>query len=379
MKSLFPIALLIFVCLNLGLRALYCKYLQVPASSVEQARAGKSVELLDHINDLSFWAWCLQPNGQKCVDSAVAYLHKQNPNPDVVILGTSQLEDPLWRLDRPNDQDSSARFFYHHCDSLAKNLGSDAASIQLISLATPYALLSDSYLYFERYLKGDWKPKVIVIGIQPRDLYDFRYLPPQKSANFYALTRFGLRPSERSEFAVSDFRDAQVWFSEQVFLYDKRQLLQQLLFKQILSGGHRLVNIARQLIGQAPKEPPTQPAASKKASLEYVEAYKGIGLAQLDGQLTFLKRILVGCRQLQIKVVIVNMPLTSSNLDLLPAGFYSSYLSTLSAISAEYGASFLNLDGVNSFSLDDFADGEHLNASGALKLQSKLVPLIRNR
>jgi hypothetical protein len=86
-------------------------------------------------------------------------------------------------------------------------------------------------------------------------------------------------------------------------------------------------------------------------------------------------------REKGIQLVVVNMPLTRGNVSLMPHGFYDQYKSKLSALAAENGASFLDLNRPDVFEQKHFADTVHLNGLGGVeffKLLSNELALNRS-
>ncbi len=89
-----------------------------------------------------------------------------------------------------------------------------------------------------------------------------------------------------------------------------------------------------------------------------------------------LVRLIERCRQSNIEVILVNMPLAKGYLGNLDRpSDYTSYLSTLEQLSAEYHIRFWNLENrppvyIND---DEFSDLNHLNGTGALKLTRMLA------
>ncbi|MFW1420207.1 hypothetical protein ACEV8X_22520, partial [Vibrio parahaemolyticus] len=77
-----------------------------------------------------------------------------------------------------------------------------------------------------------------------------------------------------------------------------------------------------------------------------------------------------------MNVLLVNMPLTQTNLGLMPDGLYANYLSMLHEISDKNNVSLLDL-AQNKYSDDCFYDTVHLNEIGAEPFLSSLSQSIR--
>jgi hypothetical protein len=77
-----------------------------------------------------------------------------------------------------------------------------------------------------------------------------------------------------------------------------------------------------------------------------------------------------------VPVVVVNMPLTKNNRDLLDKSIYEKYMSSVSEIAQKHHSPFIDMDNSNQFTLSDFYDSTHLNEAGGKKLFAALAERI---
>jgi hypothetical protein len=194
------------------------------------------------------------------------------------------------------------------------------------------------------YLKGDKKPDVLMFGIAPRDFYDGDLPSPTATFTFKRLV--GL--DNFAQYADSYFpswQDKADWLASHVcYFYGKRWKLQK--------EAGKVVDRAYDTLG-VPNEESLTPAQTNagfmlngsaeerwsNSTKEYHRRYHDIGNKDLSIQEGFLKKLLALCGQRHIKVVLVNMPLSEKNRDLLPPGFYDKYRNKI--------ADMANLPGVN--------------------------------
>jgi hypothetical protein len=96
-------------------------------------------------------------------------------------------------------------------------------------------------------------------------------------------------------------------------------------------------------------------------------------------QMGFLQKLLARCQERGIKVVLVNMPLTDINRDLLPPGFYNDvFRPRVREIAKETGqAEFIDLGDAREFNYVDYWDTSHLNNLGGHKLLRYIVPAVK--
>ena len=104
------------------------------------------------------------------------------------------------------------------------------------------------------------------------------------------------------------------------------------------------------------------------STVEYRKRYRNIANRDLGLQMHFLQKLLNVCRQRGIKVVLVNMPLSSTNRSLLPPGFYDSYRKSVAGIAAGPSVTFVDLGDSQDFQDIDFWDTASLNFLGGRKL-----------
>lgn len=102
-------------------------------------------------------------------------------------------------------------------------------------------------------------------------------------------------------------------------------------------------------------------------SAEYKSRYQPFKLELFRTQADCFDAALREARERGAKVLVVNMPLTQSNLRLLPPGVYQRYLKAVQESAQLYDARFLDLNDGKSFAPADFCDPVHLNGNGARK------------
>jgi hypothetical protein len=87
-----------------------------------------------------------------------------------------------------------------------------------------------------------------------------------------------------------------------------------------------------------------------------------------DQQLDQFTKMLDLCNDHGIPIVIVNMPLTTYNKELIDKAMFDKYLSSVTAITHKHRTPFIDMDQSSLFTLSDFYDSTHLNEVGGKKL-----------
>jgi hypothetical protein len=113
-------------------------------------------------------------------------------------------------------------------------------------------------------------------------------------------------------------------------------------------------------------KPQTQPISQfEDNSKEYTARYNPFKAKLFDMQLGYLDKFLALAKQLGIKVLLVNMPLTQDNLSLIPAGKYQLYLDSVRKAATANGAAFIDYNDGQTFTHEYFNDMVHLNGYGS--------------
>lgn len=305
------------------------------------------------------------------LEHAIDQLDKCNPRPTTVLLGSSLVMAPVWTCDKTHFNDDDPPTMHHQSrwlEQLLKEKG--LADERVVSLALAGEVVSDAYIITDKLLSGDKKPDAIVFGVAPRDLMDdtlsAEALTPvfQRLVGIEDLTRIaGLSFSTLQE--KGDFV-----FGRILSLYALRGRLQTVPVAQYK---RMLVKV----IGEGNE---TKPAAKsladgfmmhkdrnwvwQKSKEEYKERYKCFSQTQFEKQRMYLDALLKLAQERDIKMILVNMPLSSDNLSLLPEGLYDSYLTTIRNAAKLHGATLVDLSNDGSYVDEHFYDTVHLNPIG---------------
>ncbi len=336
------------------------------------------------------WAWW-----------AVQDLRRQGRTPDLVIMGSSLMlsvvnDGDATYLQRPEDA------VYHHRsryleDLLRKNYQAD---VRTFSLAIGGQMASDAYALVSTLFAGGGRPKVIVYGIAPRDFIDSMCSDPASTETFRFMARAGNPELSAALARRTLWGRADAALRAACFMYDKRidlvaceqqaaravcgllaaraadtgKTLEALRFTSKLAAGEEA----------APGEFISRPykAATFKYTdnlAEYRLRYSVFNARMYATEIAYLEKLLKYGRDAGINVVLVNMPLTRENMEIMPPGIYHRYLADVSGAARACGACFEDLNQPGLFSHDDFADSVHVNGRGAERLLDILCAKLAER
>lgn len=382
-------ALLAFAALNVGLQGYgnNKQQAQLTKETVQQSNNEKRQE--------GDWIWWITRN--YLVDGADANL---------VFMGSSQMGSALYASEAEHLNLAVDTVTHRHSrlaeSLLKKKIGVDASAF---NLSIGGAMASDQYMIAKSLFNSRHKPKLVVVGVNPRDFIDnsmpsasatdpFRYLSPYADLDNLASSAFsdmfGLLDWQLNQFLPAKAASAEI-----------RAWLPNTAVKLVPAASSHTVTADGEIVSEASV---TTPGASEQNkpeggnvlkaiygnqgevrpgewkvvacswgafqdnTQEYAVRYQNSNPAIFPGQKKFFEAFLSYLKQEDIKVLVVGMPSLWPNRALLPEKFWTDFRNYLTATSTEYGASFVDLSGDERFDSKDYLDTVHLNSTGGKRL-----------
>jgi len=366
-------ALLLLVAVNVGL------LVWDPIKKID-------TQSLDTIRTWSYWA------AQDYRDRAKA--------PDVVYVGSSVMMHPTWWQEaayRNKDVDLVADHNSHYAEAMLKK--STGLDLSCFNFGLPGAVPSDGYMITKAMFKDDRKPKVVVIGMVPRDMVDNDFGHAASSRHYRYLSRFvdcsGLEP-----LAVPNIWERpQYWVNDYIYFKGKSQPIQQVM-------RHDVEQVLKPVLTSLPKSPLDRVTdEDRKFAMHRAELEKGVWVAHpvtpyhyadvadrdcmlryatpnnelFENQKTWLEMNLKALRGENIDVVVVNMPVTSLALRCMKDNVYDRHVDTLKTLAKKYDCGYLDAQATGKFEPMDFTDWAHMDASGGEKLHAIIAEYIATK
>jgi hypothetical protein len=324
-------------------------------------------------------------NSGASVEETIKGFEALKAKPDVVLLGSSLVMFPFWAMDVADNKNIADIFHYHNSEALKKQLKSVGCGQENVySLAVFGQMASDAYLITNEFVKGEKTPKVIVYGIAPRDFHDHSLSSPMATFSFQKIVNLSNFPSYAGAF-LPDFEKKADWLAMHLcYFYGKRWRMQMETDKAI-NKVYSMIGIAKPAVTKSDTttgdggfnlEGSTEDRWNNSVK-EYQGRYKEITEKDHSLQMSFLARTLKNMRERGVKVVLVNMPLTKRNLDILPKGFYADYQKEIARVAEMPGVKLVDLGDCKDFNDDDYWDTTHLNHVGGHKLLNHVVPAVK--
>ncbi|PZM86059.1 MAG: hypothetical protein DKT66_01240 [Candidatus Melainabacteria bacterium] len=327
-------------------------------------------------------------NSGASVEETIRGFEALKQKPDVILLGSSLVMFPFWAMDAAEKKNIDDIFHYHGSEALKKQLkAAGCGQENIYSLAVFGQMASDAYLMTSEFVKGDKTPKVIIYGIAPRDFHDHSLSSPMATFSFQKIVNLSNFPNYASAF-LPDFEKKADWLAMHLcYFYGKRWRLQMETDKAI-NKVYSTLGIANPLDSSGTKSDTAAQGGGfnlegstedrwNNSVKEYQGRYKEITEKDHSLQMSFLARTLNNLRERGVKVVLVNMPLTKRNLEILPPGFYASYQKEIAKVADMPGVKLVDLGDSKDFDDNDYWDTTHLNHVGGHKLLNHVVPAVK--
>lgn len=273
---------------------------------------------------------------------------------------------------------------YRYLDQL---LSTQAGSpVRTLNLSNQGGMTSEDLLLLKGAFKAGIKPKLVILLTGPRDFLDHQTNKVGESKLSKALL---VRISD-SLWNLSETPTANLETLASRFLplFVQRDAITKLLtarLKQTIAFiSHKPYREKLPPTGgslESIRDEPGSPEMMEFYTANYKIRYLPIDWKRWKLESDALGQIVEFCQQRKVPLLIVAMPLTSSNRNLLPAEFIGKHQSMLARLfnNNKDNAVLLDLFASDQFNIEDYMDTVHLRSCGGIKLaqmiQAKLAQL----
>ncbi len=361
-RSYIALAILSFLLLDFAVRSTYCYWHHDRFSSPNRS-----------------WAWW-----------AVQDMQKQQHIPDILLLGSSLMLSVVHDGDATYLKQSQDAVYHHRSYYLEHLLKQKSVGdLTTFSMAIGGQMASDAFAIVSTLFNSTEHPRVIVYGIAPRDFIDSMFLDPATTETYRFMTKAGNRSLTATAGHNSFWNKTNSAAESACFLYDKRldfveigQRWTRCLLSQCLNIADfdtvkapvelKLIAKFNQPEDAGPNQwlaSPHDPSRFKfRDNLpEYRQRYSLFKPKVYKTQIAYFERFLKYCRDAGIGVVLVNMPITNENMEILPAGIYRRYSADVAKLAQKYDARLVDFNKAGTFDHSQFADSVHVNGLGAVR------------
>ncbi len=320
------------------------------------------------------------------------FLSDKQGRPQFVFMGSSLVLVPVAGVDADylkRNIDGS----HHHQSQYFEDQFKRQSGLQVKSFnfGLPGEMPSDAFLITKFLLKGEKRPDVIVYGVGPRDFMDSLLPSPAATDPYQYLNRFGDVTSHRHLIAPEWDQRLNFELGQLVYTYghkyDMSVSTERLITKAIndvlprpktdkpftIQDRRTLFPYYKQMeitSNEAFFRPTTAETRTfDNANLqEYKKRYAHLNWRTFAHQMKFLADLMNTARERGTQVILVSMPITELNRDLLEKGTWEVYKKNLKVLAQSKDATFVDLGDSKQFSISDFMDTVHLHSGGGMKL-----------
>jgi len=311
--------------------------------------------------------------------------------PYMVLLGSSLMVAPVVQAESQYRKRPLKRFFERRatlCESelnsqLRKAYGQPSnAPVRVFNAAIGGGMASDDYFVARELLRSKNAPAALVCGVAPRDFQDNLVPGTSSTSAFQVFADFtdlkqifaDKKLPDEKKFDVALGRISRLWRNRSEVksyfgLISKKTIEKVCPFIVFEKYGPTLV-LARQKTGAFPEEVHGTPMAYPgyaidhydpvKTTQQYVRSYHPINNRMVSEQFEYFSRMLDMTREKGVNILVVNMPLSRANKELIPPEYYRDYLSRLKTACAEREIQFVDYNNAAWDDNDNFIDTVHI-------------------
>lgn len=311
---------------------------------------------------------------------------EQKSAPDVVLFGSSQMNSAVCAADAQHLIQAIDSLTHRRAVLLEHLMQQEFNKpVTIFNLATPGAMCSDAFMCSRALFTNELQPKVVVMGIAPRDFIDntlsyaaetepykfySRFVSPGKLLgnayhDIFSWLQFGLDnlPSRRLGCYLQDLA------SDVPADFDESAAVHQDALAAVLGNG--MAQPGKWLV------PANIPPMWVDNSKEYKNRFKNPNTPVYESERLFFDAFLADMQAKHISVIVVGMPTLPMNRQLLSQRFWAHFRTRVATTCALHNAEFLDLTDSPVFVKGDYLDTVHLNAKGGAKFFNILAKYAR--
>jgi hypothetical protein len=313
---------------------------------------------------------------------------KRPKAPDLVLLGSSLVLTPINLTDAKVLNKTLDGALHHESVTLGLLLKElTGKPVTTFNFAVPGEMPSDAYLIEKLLLKDNKQPKLVIYGVGPRDFMDNLLASPTATDPYQWLARLDSKPDPAF---IKNDRSPGYYLTEAILPASTRTAISEMVSNSVTSSvsnllaarnfsvlsnhtKHVLLPQYRSMsveVGECLFKPVLENEKERFNNNldEYKRRYGEIKWDTFCTQLNFMAKLLDVARSRHTQVLLVAMPVTSINKNLIAPYAWETYKNSLTVLAHEKGAAFLDFDNTSAFSDDDFGDTVHLNTRGAIRM-----------
>jgi len=330
------------------------------------------------------WTWWITRN----------YLMRVK-SPDIALMGSSQMGAAVFSADAKTLNSTLDCVTHRKGSTLEKAIEKRSAeNVDVFNFAMGGSMVSDSYMLSKGLFHNGSKPRLIVLGVAPRDFMDNTLTSPSATEPFAFFSPY-VPLGELKDCAFSDFFGRLSWaidhelpikrlggaFNDYVAACCPVKAGKDVL---ALAPPHKVQNQPLQGILTTDEVRPGEWLIPPQVAgwpfmdntKEYLRRYHTAKPPIYQQEMAFFTAFLRDAAEERIPVLVVGMPSLTMNRTLLPEAFWAEFRGTMATLCRENKAKWVDISANPDFGRRDYLDTVHLNAAGGEKLFDKIAAAI---
>ncbi len=326
------------------------------------------------------------------------FLGDHSKNPEILMLGSSLILFPSTRTDEEMDGKPHRydHWYIRHrvsADTLPRYFNDKLNTalnkkLTVCNLGVQGSIVSDQTLILRKALEYGKTPKLVILELAPRSFLDNMHKQIRNTPVFQVLGDFAAGPPLFENGGIN--KQALVALPGYISYYYKVKADYRTLVANITAAAlnrpmngweskegikrRQIISLFNPEMEWQVSEKPLVPKYHDLAMYDYV--YNPPDPAFFTSEEEDCKRLLATAKNAGIKVIVVDMPVTTQNRKLIKPEFLARYKQFIQTLAGDKSISVISLSERGEFNDDDFEDSAHLNASGGKKLFSALSQAI---
>lgn len=329
------------------------------------------------------WTWWITRN----------YLGRRHA-PDIATMGSSQMGSATFSADAHTLNKVLDCVLHRSNSTLEKALfDRTGKNVDTFNFSMGGSMASDAYMFSSALFKGDKKPRMVVIGVSPRDFID-NTLPSVSSTEPFTFFAPFVAMGDLSHVAFPDMlAELNFFIRENLPLERIHDSLDQMAKNYQNDAPAQMTavpkasehkSLLRAVLGSADEVrlnewliPATIPAwIFEDNTKEYLNRFRNCRPPIYKSEKAFFNAFLTNMDTLRIPVLVVGMPSLAANRTILPNDFWKEFRGDVAGMCKTHNARWVDHTDDPDFVLTDYLDTVHCNASGGTKIFNKIAEAI---
>jgi hypothetical protein len=319
------------------------------------------------------------------IAGALHALNKLGKPLDVVLLGSSLVSAPAMQYEAESAGQPVRRYKDRQLVGLEKLFAqSGLDQTNVFSLASGGATTTDAYLVVKHILAGQTAPRAIIYGVSPREFHDNR-VPGIDSTETFRLigtTEDFLTLADTSKLSFDKIADVVLHRTLPLASYSAdlrnycswrtkkwaERLCPGMVFAKYDATGSLKITKAGVLPEESRGDAMAFPGREiehyplARTLSEYHSRYNPASMPLMDSGMRSFEKMLAIATAAGTRVYIVNMPLSKTNQNEMPSGFYDSYRRKLASACDKFAVTKIDLCSPQWISEDNrYVDSIHIS------------------